>query len=301
MSIEKLAEPYIAAGFSEDLAYAKAYRDAQAKGFKPGVDGVWKLNERTLVPFDDKTSKMPLVYDAAALSYIREDQTPRFLGALTHPEIHPTRRFKFSDLVAIQNRVDSSKVTDLSGKKSTGPAGIVGRFGGRNHILDGHHRTVARWLAGDADVEMHFIDLEPVSNAMKSKKSDSFTIEGEIRKIDSDKRLVWGWASVIEKGGKPVVDYHDDIIDEEDLVKAAHEFMSEHRHGKSMHEGGQVAEYVESMVFTHDVQKALGIDLGMVGWFVGAKVTDDNVWKRIKSGELKMFSIGGTANRIDNA
>lgn len=288
MDIEKLAQPYKDAGFDDVSAYAKAYRDAE----------VLKLARRELVPLDDKTSQMPLIFDLNALSKVRPDQVPRWLGAITNPEMNPKKRFKFEDLIAIQNRVDTAKVSALSETSDAGPAGIVATYAGKNYILDGHHRIVGRWLKGDADVEVYHKDLEEQTNAMKAK--DSFTMTGEVRKIDTDKRLVYGWASVVEVNGEPVIDHHGDIISEAEIVKAAHEFMRSYREGKYMHSGGQVAEYVESMVFTHDVQKALGIDLGRVGWFVGAKVLDDEVWKDLKSGKLKMFSIGGTANRIDN-
>lgn len=34
-----------------------------------------------------------------------------------------------------------------------------------------------------------------------------------------------------------------------------------------------------------------------VGWWIGFRVTDDDVWEKVKSGEYSMFSIGGTAIR----
>ena len=61
-----------------------------------------------------------------------------------------------------------------------------------------------------------------------------------------------------------------------------------------MHEteaGGIVA----SIVFTEDIQEHLGVDLGKVGWFGTYKVTDDEVWERVKSGDLPSFSIAGKA------
>ena len=120
----------------------------------------------------------------------------------------------------------------------------------------------------------------------------------EFEKIDEAKRLVYGWASVIEKDGKPVVDWQGDVITEADLVKAVHEFNTEYREGKTMHKGAATGETVESMVFTHDVQKSLGIDLGKVGWFICYKVHDDATWSRVVSKELRAFSIGGTGQRV---
>lgn len=297
--ITRTFDMYRSAGFTESMSYAKAWRDFEAQGWKPDVSGIWKLNERTLVPYDGNTSKMPLVFDVSALGRVRPDQTPRLLGAITHPDINPTKTFKFEDLVAVQNRVDTKKVTELAALNDKGPVGIVARFAGANHILDGHHRIIGRWLRGDSDVETYFKDLDEVSNAMKSK-TEPFTISQEIRKIDDEKRLVFGWASVVEKDGKPVVDHHGDMISVDELVQSAHNFVSASRQAKAMHEGDQVGEFVESMVFTHDIQKALGINLGFVGWWVGMKVKKESVWQDIKAGKFKMFSIGGTAYRIDN-
>ena len=124
-------------------------------------------------------------------------------------------------------------------------------------------------------------------------------IRGTVFKRDDEKQLVYGWASVIEKGGEQLIDLHGEVIEEEDLLKAAHKFMTDFREGKVMHKGEQVGEVVESIVFTKDIQEALGIDLGMVGWFIGYQVHDPSVWKKVKSGELPMFSIGGTAVRED--
>lgn len=128
---------------------------------------------------------------------------------------------------------------------------------------------------------------------------DRVRIVGRVSKVDVDQRLVYGWFSVIENSEGPIVDAHGDRIDEQTLVEAAHAFMTDSRAGKMMHSGKRVADVVESIVFTRDVQKALGIDLGKVGWFACMKVRDDEVWQRVKSGDLRAFSIGGVAQRIE--
>lgn len=130
--------------------------------------------------------------------------------------------------------------------------------------------------------------------------ADSFSFSHDITKFDDEKRLVYGWASVIEENGVPVEDYHGDVIDVEDLVKAAHVFVTDYRESNLMHQGESVGKFVESLVFTKEVQKALGIDLKKVGWFVALKVENDNVWKMVKDGSLAMFSIEGKAKRVDN-
>lgn len=130
-----------------------------------------------------------------------------------------------------------------------------------------------------------------------------FCTTAKIEKVDEEQRIVAGWASVIEQGGEAVVDLQGDVIDEADLVKAAHAFVSDARVGKAMHDGEPVAEVVESVVFTAETQKALGVELGKVGWWIAMKVHDGAVWDRVKSGELGAFSIGGqaTPEEIANA
>ena len=123
-------------------------------------------------------------------------------------------------------------------------------------------------------------------------------------KVDPSLRTVYGWASVITKAGEPVVDVQGDIIEPEELTKAAHAFITDARVGGIMHWQGPdknpipIGHVVESMVFTNDVQKALGISLGFEGWWMGMKVTDDAVWKMVQDGRLRAFSIGGSGKRV---
>lgn len=128
------------------------------------------------------------------------------------------------------------------------------------------------------------------------------SIKGRIvvQKSDDEKRLVFGWASVAqEEDGSTLVDLAGDVIEPEVLEQAAYDFVMLYREGGEMHERGGCATLVESIVFTPDKKAALGIpdDALPVGWWIGFKVTDDEVWEKVKSGEYPMFSIEGTAVR----
>jgi len=122
-------------------------------------------------------------------------------------------------------------------------------------------------------------------------------IKGEILKADDEQRVVWGWASVISENGVPVVDQHGDVIKSETLMKAATEFMLSVRLTKEMHMGGKVGEFVHSFPLTKEIAAAFGISSDREGWIVACKVYDDKTWEKVKSGELKAFSIGGRAKR----
>ena len=126
-----------------------------------------------------------------------------------------------------------------------------------------------------------------------TKKTEDFSISAEITKVDSEKRVVYGWASVIEKDGNQIVDHQGHIIEINELTTAAHDFMLESRVGKEMHDGSKVSDVVESVIFSNELQDSLGIDLGKVGWMIGMKIHDDATLLKFKNGELKDFSIGG--------
>ena len=139
--------------------------------------------------------------------------------------------------------------------------------------------------------------------------ADARQVPIPIAKADDALQVVWGWASVVEENGRPIIDLQGDVIEPGELMKAVHEFVSSSRTGGYMHakaEDGtaiQVGEVVESIVFTADLQKALGIDLGRVGWFIGMHVPDQGIWKQIRAGTMGAFSIGArgvrTAAEVD--
>jgi len=125
--------------------------------------------------------------------------------------------------------------------------------------------------------------------------------EFAIMKSDDDKRLVFGWANVaIRADGEQIVDWQEDIIDPEDLEKAAYDYVADFGTAGEMHVRGGVGRVVESAVFTKEKAAALGIPPEVLpeGWWIGFRIDDDEVWEKIKSGEYSMFSIGGKGTRI---
>lgn len=124
-------------------------------------------------------------------------------------------------------------------------------------------------------------------------------IEGQILKADEEQRMVYGWASVVTEKGEPVVDRQGDVIEPDTLVKAVNKFMEHVRVGKEMHQGEQIGRVIHSMPITKEIGESLGIQSDREGWVVAFKVYDDDVWSRVKSGELAAFSIGGKAIKED--
>lgn len=127
----------------------------------------------------------------------------------------------------------------------------------------------------------------------------------EIAKFDESQRLVFGYANVsITKDGRALEDLHDDIIDPEELEKAAYDFVLDFRASGEMHDRGVVkgatGRLVESMVFTPEKLEKLGLpkDAVPTRWWVGFKL-DPQTFAKVKSGVFKMFSIQGTGERVD--
>jgi hypothetical protein len=148
----------------------------------------------------------------------------------------------------------------------------------------------------------------------KNDDSHEVTWEGEFSKVDDDKRQVFGWASVTEIDGKPVVDLQGDYIHPTEMERAAYDYVIKSRKGGDMHsrvddQGNliskdaplHVSDMIESMVFTPEKVAKLGLPEGSLptGWWVGFKVNDEPTWELVKSGERKGFSIHGLGARLE--
>ena len=122
----------------------------------------------------------------------------------------------------------------------------------------------------------------------------------KIHKKDDDKMIAFGWANVaITANGEQVTDLQEDVVDPEILEQAAYNFVELYREAGEMHERGGCGVLIESVVFTKEKMAAMGIPEGTVpeGWWIGFKVTDPDVWEKVKAGEYPMFSIEGEAIR----
>ena len=124
----------------------------------------------------------------------------------------------------------------------------------------------------------------------------------KIMKSDDEKMLAFGWASVsMRVDGELIEDWQEDIVEPEELENAAYNFVELYREGGEMHERVGRAVLIESVVFTEEKMKAIGIPKGTlpVGWWIGFKVTDEDVWEKVKDGTYTMFSIEGEAERVE--
>lgn len=128
------------------------------------------------------------------------------------------------------------------------------------------------------------------------------TTRGKIEKIDAEKRLVFGWAYVAKIGDDQVTDHSGDFVVDvaKDLEDAVYDYVLHSREGDEMHTEQVTSRLVESIVLSPEKYAQLGIEKSdglLQGWWVGFKVENDDVWKKVQNGELGMFSFQGKGTR----
>lgn len=245
------------------------------------------MNDRTLKPNGEPgLSFVPFSYDGQILGTLREDQIPRFFGALTDPRSLPVGDFPFATLTAMQDRVSTEKVeairasSDKSGKK---PLVVV--HNGKAYIADGHHRAVAQWLDGADSLKAHYKDISPIDNAVK------------MAKVSDELGLVFGWAIISKLNGKEYYDTQGDYIPEDVMLKAASDYMQNGAIAKEMHVGGAKGKVVFAWPMTDDIAKSMGIKANQTGLMIAMKPDNPAMLKKFKDGTYSGFSIGGRGER----
>jgi hypothetical protein len=133
---------------------------------------------------------------------------------------------------------------------------------------------------------------------------DRFGCNIDIMKSDNRGEFVRGWAYVAADEMGKVVDYSGDLlggptVEEgmQEVRKMAHEFICDFRQARVIHKGRVIGEVVESVIIDDALAEVLGITNKRRGWWIGMQVHDKAVQKRIRSNELRQFSIGGKGQR----
>ncbi len=108
-----------------------------------------------------------------------------------------------------------------------------------------------------------------------------------------DKRLVTG--IVYEPD---TIDLQDDYATADEIQEAAHDYMAEAQVVKAMHEGKPLSiDVVESYIAPLHFNLDDGQLVKKGSWVVVLKVNDEEVWKKVKTGEFTGLSMGGHAER----
>jgi hypothetical protein len=148
---------------------------------------------------------------------------------------------------------------------------------------------------------------KPIDNVIKSDSPD-LTWSGEIKKMDTEKRQVFGYCTVTHVNGEAVVDRQGDYVPLDEIEKAAYTYVVESRKGGDMHSrDGEVplhtSDMIESFIVTPEKLEKMGLDANAVphGWWVGFQVNDDKQWEMVKNGERTAFSIHGSGKRVEKS
>lgn len=126
--------------------------------------------------------------------------------------------------------------------------------------------------------------------------SDQFQITAEVRKVDAEHGVVFGWAIVCTEDGEPYVDLQDDHISDASMLKGAVGFADGARVAKEMHAGNPIGTVLFVWPMTADIAKAIGVQTARTGMLIGMRPNAE-VLEKFKSGEYRGFSIGGRGRR----
>lgn len=205
------------------------------------------------------------------------------------------------DLVA--NRVLSRESKKKVSKSETEVSPVKYKMVKKGVNLAGAGAKKAPVISGKAMAAAQQVPELGQKVAETVKKDVDFSIRGEISKMNVEKKQVFGWASVIEINGEPVIDLQGDVMTIDTIEKAAYDYVHKSRKGGNQHQRAgeeplHVSDMIESFVLTPEKKDQMGLpDTVPTGWWVGFKINDDKTWEAYKNGDLKDFSIHGSGTR----
>lgn len=206
-------------------------------------------------------------------------------------------------------------LNDLQYSHGYQSGGYVGKAAGKSKLRPSRKTLAvagAGYAAGNARGRVKGKQDEQLEQYRRAtqhygKRDNTAVVEGTFSKFDDEKQLAFGWASIVELNGEPVVDKQGDYITIDDLEDAAYTYVHKSRVGGNMHRRNgsdphHVSDMVESIVFTDDKIAKMGLpDDFPRGWWVGFKVHDPETWESVRKGERSGFSIHGKGTRKDTA
>lgn len=149
---------------------------------------------------------------------------------------------------------------------------------------------------------------EAIIKDINPRIEDDLEWQGEISKVDEDKRQVFGWCSLTQVNGEPIVDRQGDYIPLDEVEKSAYNYVISSRKGGDMHKRDgesplHTSDMIESFVVTPEKLEKLGLDSNAVphGWWVGFKINDEDQWQAVKKNERSYFSIHGKGRRTEKS
>lgn len=138
---------------------------------------------------------------------------------------------------------------------------------------------------------------------LKRGPDGSFAIRNvaPVAKLDEKLGLVFGWAWTGKVDGEDYFDLHGDaIVDDDEMIKVAADFMSGARLTDAMHDRNPDGSTVFGMPMTPEIAKAYGIETTTTGFMVALRPSPETFAKFV-SGEYTGFSLDGMGIREEVA
>jgi hypothetical protein len=150
---------------------------------------------------------------------------------------------------------------------------------------------VIKWFLHGGKAGKQWIDSVYVNKEIPAENQVS--IEVDVQKVDRELGIVFGYAIVCKIGNEDYFDTQGDHIPEQSMLEATSDFMSGERTAKVMHAGEPAGQVVYGFPLTHEIAKALDIEVNKSGFIVGMKPDSSEVLNKFATGEFTGFSIGG--------
>jgi hypothetical protein len=143
--------------------------------------------------------------------------------------------------------------------------------------------TVVKALAGDAPAERQWREKSlrvttEGAEAIKRAKT------AEVLKTDEESRLIYAFSNVYSIGGVTVEDADGDGFTTEAMEEFTAELLKKDTSGTFEHEGELCNTVVQGLVMSHELQKAMGIDLGFEALITATHFPDPENWAKAKDG-----------------
>jgi cation transport regulator ChaB len=279
----------LAAGKSEEVAMASAWAALQRAGYDKDEDGMW--TQKTMptasqvhVPgteWDDeekgrkiKATLKRMMNDDSFTTSAEAAVRSMDLGMEGEVHVHQTADGQAVYMPGASHEAYLERMADL--------AGI------RDSLLDD---------AEDSAQSGPDLLQRVISAILAATMEHEVTKTADILKVDRERRIVWGWASVSTMKGELVTDLQGDRITPTEMEKMADGFMRSTRAAKVMHEGSVKGEVIHSFPLTKELAEAFSIQTDREGWITGTYITDDEEWAKALRNEYRGLSIGGRAKR----
>jgi hypothetical protein len=151
------------------------------------------------------------------------------------------------------------------------------------------------------------VDIPAIGENWVALKSHEIKLSA----IDEERRIVYGAVLIPDKEiyriDEETGEEYYIVFPKEVVMKAAHQYLVDGNQANAtvMHErvvGG--VSVVESWLKEGESDKSVSLglnpDLPAFTWFVGQRIDNDEMWEKVKAGEVKAFSIEGRFAELDS-